>query len=374
MDFHFTEEQLLLRKMVRDFAEKEILPLVGRMEKGWFPREILHKMASFGLMGMTVPEKYGGAGLDFTSYILAIHEISKVSATIGVILSVHSSVGTNPILYFGNEAQKGKYLPKLASGEYLGAFCLTEADAGSDAKNLKTKAVRKRDSYVINGSKMFVTNGGEADTYIVFTRTEDGSITAFIVEKNMPGFRVGKEEKKMGLHGSKTVQLHFENLHVPAENRLGKEGEGLKIAMANLDAGRIGIAAQALGIAEGAYGLSLQYAKNRWQFGRPVHEFQGVGFKLADIATRIEASKLLVYRASHLRSRGLDCKKKASMAKLFASQTAVDTAIAAMQIFGGNGYTEDYPLERYFRDAKITQIYEGTSEIQKMVISNQFLR
>lgn len=374
MDFHFTEEQLLLKKTVRDFAEKEILPATGDMERGVFPRHILRKMAALGLMGITIPETYGGAGLDFTAYVLAVHELSKASATIGVILSVHSSVGTAPILYFGSEAQKQKYLPKLASGEYLGAFCLTEAEAGSDAKNLKTKAVKQSGIYVLNGSKMFITNGGEADTYIVFARTEDGNITAFIIEKTMPGFRTGKDEKKMGLHGSKTVQLHFENLQVPAENRLGEEGEGFKIAMAVLDAGRIGIAAQALGIAEGAYERALQYAKNRRQFGKPIHAFEGTGFKLADMATNIEASKLLLYRAAFLRSNGLDCKKEAAMAKLLASQTAVDTAIEAVQIFGGYGYTKDYPVERFMRDAKITQIYEGTSEIQRIVISNQLLR
>jgi alkylation response protein AidB-like acyl-CoA dehydrogenase len=376
MNLHFTEEQEMMRKMVREFAENEIAPFVERMERGEFPREIINKMAELGLMGITIPERYGGAGMDFTSYIIAIHEISKVSATVGVILSVHTSVGTNPILYFGTEEQKRKYVPKLASGEYLGAFCLTEPGSGSDAASLKTTAVRRGDHYVLNGSKVFITNGGEADTYIVFARTnpeEKGSkgISAFIVEKNTPGFIVGKDEKKMGLHGSRTVQLSFEEMKVPAENLLGEEGQGFKIAMANLDVGRIGIAAQSLGIAEAALEHAVAYAKERIQFGKPIAEQQGIAFKLADMATNVEAAKLLVYHAASLRSRGLSCSKEASMAKLFASKTAMDNAIEAIQIFGGNGYTEDYPVERFFRDAKVCEIYEGTSEIQRLVISKQ---
>jgi acyl-CoA dehydrogenase len=376
MNLRFTEEQEMMRKMVKEFAENEIAPFVERMEKGEFPREILKKMAELGLMGITVPEEYGGAGMDFTSYIIAIHEISKVSATVGVILSVHTSVGTNPILYFGTEEQKRKYVPKLASGEYLGAFCLTEPGAGSDAKSLKTKAIRQGDYYILNGSKVFITNGGEADTYIVFARTspdELGSrgISAFIVEKDTPGFIIGKDEKKMGLHGSRTVQISLEDAKVPAENLLGEEGQGFKIAMANLDVGRIGIAAQSLGIAEAALEHATVYAKERIQFGKPIAEQQGVAFKLADMATAVEAAKLLVYRAAFLRSNGLPCGKEASMAKLFASRAAMENAIEAVQIFGGNGYTEDYPVERLFRDAKICEIYEGTSEIQRLVISKQ---
>jgi alkylation response protein AidB-like acyl-CoA dehydrogenase len=374
MNLHFTEEQEMMRNMVREFAQTEIAPFVERMEQGEFPRPILNKMAELGLMGITVPEEYGGAGMDFVSYIIAIHEISKVSATVGVILSVHTSVGTNPILYFGTEEQKKKYVPKLASGEYLGAFCLTEPSAGSDAKSLKTKAVRQGDYYILNGSKIFITNGGEADTYIVFARTdpnEKGSrgISAFIVEKDTPGFIIGKDEKKMGLHGSRTVQITLEDAKVPAENLLGEEGQGFKIAMANLDVGRIGIAAQSLGIAEAALEHATAYAKERIQFGKPIAEQQGVAFKLADMATAVEAAKLLVYRAAFLRAQGLPCGKEASMAKLFASRTAMENAIEAVQIFGGNGYTKDYPVERLFRDAKICEIYEGTSEIQRLVIS-----
>jgi acyl-CoA dehydrogenase len=376
MNLRFTEEQEMMRKMVKEFAENEIAPFVERMEKGEFPRQILKKMAELGLMGITVPEEYGGAGMDFTSYIIAIHEISKISATVGVILSVHTSVGTNPILYFGTEEQKRKYVPKLASGEYLGAFCLTEPGAGSDAKSLKTKAVRQGDYYILNGSKVFITNGGEADTYIVFARTnpdEPGSrgVSAFIVEKDTPGFIIGKDEKKMGLHGSRTVQISFEDAKVPAENLLGEEGQGFKIAMANLDVGRIGIAAQSLGIAEAALEHATAYAKERIQFGKPIAAQQGVAFKLADMATAVEAAKLLVYRAAFLRSNGLPCGKEASMAKLFASRAAMENAIEAVQIFGGNGYTEDYPVERLFRDAKVCEIYEGTSEIQRLVISKQ---
>lgn len=363
----------MMRDMVRDFAQNEIAPFVEKMEAGEFPRPILNKMAELGLMGITVPEEYGGSGMDFISYIIAINELSKVSAVIGVILSVHTSVGTNPILYFGNEEQKQKYVPKLAKGEYLGAFCLTEPSAGSDAASLKTRAVKKGDKYIINGSKIFITNGGEADVYIVFAKTdpEKGSrgVTAFIVEKDTPGLIIGKDEKKMGLHGSRTVELSFENMEVPEANRLGEEGEGFKIAMANLDVGRIGIAAQALGIAEAALDAAVKYAGERQQFGKPIIANQGIGFKLADMATAVESARLLVYRAADLRSKGLPCGKEASMAKLFASQTAREVAIEAVQVFGGYGYTKEYPVERYFRDAKITEIYEGTSEIQRIVIS-----
>ncbi|OLN24193.1 acyl-CoA dehydrogenase [Domibacillus antri] len=373
MEFRLTDEQEMMRKMVRGFAEKEAAPFVEKMEAGEFPHELLKKMASIGLMGVTVPAQYGGSEMDHTSYVIAIHELSKVSAAAGVILSVHTSVGTNPILYFGTAAQKEKYVPKLASGEWLGAFCLTEPSSGSDAASLKTTAVKKGGDYVINGSKAFITNGGAADTYIVFAKTDRG-ISAFIVEKDAPGLVIGKEEQKMGLHGSNTVQLTFEDMKVPAESLLGEEGEGFKIAMANLDGGRIGIAAQALGIAEAAYESAVKYAKERHQFGKPIAAQQGVAFKIADMATAVEAARLLVYRAADLRSKGLPCGKEASMAKLFASQTAVDTAIECVQIFGGYGYTKDYPAERYFRDAKVTQIYEGTSEIQRIVIGKHLLR
>lgn len=378
MDLRFTEEQQMMRNMVRNFAETEIEPFIPRMEAGEFPRELLNKMGKLGLMGITVPTEYGGAGMDFVSYISAIHELSKVSAVVGVILSVHTSVGTNPILYFGNEEQKDRYLPKMASGEYLGAFCLTEASSGSDAGSLKTRAVNRGDHYVLNGSKMFITNGGEAEVYIVFASTDSSKgtygISAFIVDKDAPGLSIGKDEQKMGLHGSRTVELSFDNCRVPVANRLGEEGEGFKIAMANLDVGRIGIAAQALGIAEASLEAATGYAQQRVQFGKPIAAQQGVGFKLADMATAAEAARLLVYRAAQLRAEELPCGKEASMAKLFASQAAVDNSIEAVQIFGGYGYTEEYPVERFFRDAKVTQIYEGTSEIQRIVISKHVLK
>ncbi|ANU27450.1 acyl-CoA dehydrogenase [Planococcus versutus] len=378
MDLNFTDEQLMMRNMVRDFAKEEIAPFIENMENDEFPTEIIKKMGKLGLMGITAPEKYGGSEMDFTSYITAIHELSKVSGVVGVILSVHTSVGTNPILNFGSQQQIEKYVPKLASGEYLGAFCLTEPAAGSDAGSLKTKAVLDGDDYVLNGSKVFITNGGAADTYIVFASTKPAAgsrgISAFIVEKDTPGLIIGKNEKKMGMHGSKTVQLTFENMRVPAENLLGEENKGFSIAMANLNVGRIGIAAQALGIAEAAYEYAVAYAKERVQFGKPIAHQQGVGFKLADMATQVEAAKLLVYNAADLYAQGKDCNKQASMAKLFASKTAMDVTIEAIQVFGGYGYTKDYPVERLFRDAKVTEIYEGTSEIQRIVISKQLTK
>ncbi|KEF38468.1 butyryl-CoA dehydrogenase [Schinkia azotoformans MEV2011] len=378
MDLKFTEEQEMMQKMVRDFAQTEIAPFIERMEEhDEFPTEILNKMAELGLMGITIPEEYGGAGMDYTSYVIAINEISKVSATMGVILSVHTSVGTNPILYFGTEAQKQKYVTKLASGEFLGAFALTEPNAGSDAASLKTRAVKDGDFYVLNGSKIFITNGGEADTYIVFaiTDAEKGTkgISTFIVEKNTPGLIIGKNEHKMGLHGSRTVQLTFEDCKVPAENLLGAEGEGFKIAMSNLEYGRIGIAAQALGIAEAALEAAVNYAKDRKQFGKPIALQQGIGFKLADMATAVEATRLLVYHAAYLKAQGIPCGQEASMAKLFASRTAMEVATEAIQVFGGYGYTKEYPVERYFRDAKICEIYEGTSEIQRIVINRKLM-
>lgn len=380
MNLHFTEEQEMMRKMVRDFAQKEVASEVERMEtEDRFPTELIEKMGELGLMGIPIPESYGGSGMDFTSYIIAIHELSKVSATLGVILSVHSSVGTHPILKFGNKAQKEHYLPKLASGEYLGAFALTEPGSGSDAVNMKTKAVKDdAGNYLLNGSKAFITNGGEADTYITFARTggEKGSkgVSAFIVEKDTPGLTIGKKEKKMGLHGSNTVSLSFDQCKVPKEQLLGEEGAGFKIAMANLNVGRIGIAAQALGIGEAALEYAQNYAKEREQFGKPIAAHQGVSFKLADMATEVEAAKLLTYQAADLVEQGINCPKEASMAKLYASKTARQAAIEAVQIYGGYGYTEDYPVERLFRDAKVTEIYEGTNEIQHIVIAKELLK
>ncbi|PSL45828.1 hypothetical protein B0H94_10683 [Salsuginibacillus halophilus] len=379
MQLHLTEEQQMMKKMVQDFAADRVAAATPHMEAtDEFPHELIRSMGELGLMGIPIPENYGGSGMDFTSYITAIHEISKVNPAVGVILSVHTSVGTNPILYFGSEAQKEKYVPKLASGEYVGAFALTEPGAGSDAKAMKTTAVKDGEAYVLNGSKVFITNGGAADTYIVFAKTNPAAgakgVTAFIVEKDTPGFQVGKKEKKMGLRGSNTTELIFEDARVPEENRLGEEGEGFKIAMANLDAGRIGIAAQSLGIAEGALEAATAYADERKQFGKPIGEQQGVAFKLADMATAVEASRLLTYQAAGLRDHGRTTVKEASMAKLYASKTAVETAIEAVQVFGGYGFTTEYPVERFFRDAKVCEIYEGTNEIQKHVISRELLQ
>lgn len=375
MAIQLTEEQAMLQKMVRNFAQTEVAAFVPNMEKDEFPIAVLTKMGELGLMGMTTPEKYGGSDMDFISYILAIHELSKVSGTVGVILSVHTSVATNPILKFGTEAQIEKYVPKLASGEYLGSFCLTEPAAGSDAASIKTSAKKVEGGYELNGSKVFITNGGYADVYIVFAVTDSTQktkgITAFIVERTMEGLVIGKNEEKMGLHGSSTVQLTFENLFVPEENILGQLGEGFTIAMANLNVGRIGIAAQALGIAEAALEAAIGYAKERQQFNQPIIKHQGIAFKLADMATSVEAAKQLVYSAAALYERGENCKKEASMAKLFASKIAVEVATEAIQVYGGYGYSKEYPVERYFRDAKVTEIYEGTSEIQRLVISKE---
>ena len=372
-----TEEQEMLLKVVRDFARKEVAPVIERMEKeDRFSIEIVKKMGELGLMGIPIPEKYGGSGMDFTSYIQTIHELSKVSATVGVILSVHTSVGTNPILYFGNEEQKRRFLPRLASGEYLGAFALTEPGAGSDAGSLKTTAKETDVSYILNGSKVFITNGGVADTYITFARTGDNSkdISAFIVEKDSPGLIIGKKEKKMGLHGSNTVQLTFDQCVIPKGNLLGEKGSGFNIAMANLNIGRIGIAAQGLGIAEAALEYAVNYAKERKQFGKSIASNQGISFKLADMATATESAKLLTYHAATLIEQGVPCAKETSMAKLAATRTAMNNAIEAIQIFGGYGYTEEYPVERLFRDAKVTEIYEGTNEIQHIVIANHLLK
>lgn len=378
MQLTWTEEQQMMREMVRDFAQNEIAPIVEKMdETDEFPQDVIRKMGALGLMGIPIPEQWGGSGADFISYIIAINELSKVSATVGVILSVHTSVGTNPILYFGNDDQKKKYVPKLATGEYLGAFALTEPSAGSDAASLRTTAQKQGDKYILNGSKIFITNGGYADTYITFAVTdkEKGSrgISAFIVDKDTPGLSVGKKEAKMGLNGSSTTELIFENAEVPAENLLGEEGQGFKIAMSNLNVGRIGIAAQALGISEAALELSATYAKERKQFGKPIGLQQGMSFKMADMATQVEAAKLLTYRAANLHQIGQSDIKASSMAKMFSSDTAMKVTTEAIQVFGGYGYTKEYPVERLFRDAKITQIYEGTNQIQRVVIGKQLL-
>lgn len=374
MDIHLTDEQKMMQKLIRDFAREEIEQEVENMEAHQFPSELIKKMGKLGLMGIPIPESLGGSGMDFTSYIIAIHEISKVSPALGVILSVHTSVGTNPIVDFGTKRQKEYYVPKLASGSYLGAFALTEPNAGSDAASLKTRVTKEQDHYVLQGSKMFITNGLEADTFITFARLEDKGICAFIVEKDTDGLTIGKNEQKMGLHGTSTVTLNFDRCKISHEQLLGEEGAGFKIAMSNLNVGRIGIAAQALGIAEGALQHAIEYAKEREQFGKPISHHQGISFKIADMATKVDAAKLLVYQAADYIQHDIPCIKEVSMAKLFAAQTAVKVSIEAVQILGGYGYTEDYPVERYFRDAKVTEIYEGTNEIQRMVISKNILQ
>jgi len=373
-----TEEQRMMRDMVRKLAQNEIAPRAAEIDRTHrFPRENIKKMSELGLMGVPIPEEYGGAGCDFLSYIITIEEISRACASTGVILAVHTSVGTFPILYFGTEEQKQKYIPKLASGEYLGAFALTESSAGSDPANLSTTARLEGDHYIVNGSKLFITNGGEADVYITFVTLDKSKghkgITCLIVDKDTPGFFIGKKEEKMGLHGSQTTELIFDNARVPRENLLGGEGEGFKVAMSLLDGGRIGIGAQGLGIAQAAYDVALQYAKERVQFGKPIASFQAIQFMLADMATRIDCARLLVYRAARMRDMGLPYSKEASMAKMYATDTAMEVTTNAVQILGGYGYCREYPVERYMRDAKITQIYEGTNQIQRLVIAKHIL-
>ncbi|ABB13833.1 acyl-CoA dehydrogenase [Carboxydothermus hydrogenoformans] len=379
MDFRLSEEHELLRQTVREFAEKEVAPsAAARDEEERFDREIFKKMAELGLTGIPWPEEYGGAGMDYLAYVIAVEELSRVCASTGVTLSAHVSLGSFPIYKYGTEEQKQKYLKPLALGEKMGAFGLTEPSAGTDAGSLKTTAVKDGDYYVLNGSKIFITNGGEAEIYVVFATVDKNKrhkgISAFIVEKGTPGFNFGKKEKKMGIRSSPTVELIFENCRIPKENLLGEEGQGFKIALSTLDGGRIGIAAQAVGIAQGAYEAAVKYAKERTQFGKPIAEFQGVSFVLADMATKIQAARLLVYHAAWLESNNLPYGKAASMAKLFAAETAMEVTTKAVQIFGGYGYTREYPVERMMRDAKITEIYEGTSEVQRMVISSYILK
>lgn len=379
MDFQLNHDQLMIQKMVREFVQEEIISqAVITDETHEFPLATIRKMGEIGLMGIPIPEEYGGAGADFLSYILTIEEIAKGCASTAVILAVHTSVGTFPILYFGTDEQKKRYLPKLASGQFIGAFALTEANAGSDASSLQTTAVHKGDHYILNGTKRFITNAGYADVYLVMASTDrtKGShgVTAFLVDKDTTGFIIGKKEEKMGLNGSATCELIFEDGIVPVENLLGSEGQGFKVAMSLLDGGRIGIGAQALGIAEAALDAALDYAQERVQFKQPIGNFQGIQFMLADMATQIEAAKLLVYQAASLRMAGLPYSKEASMAKMFASDTAVRVTTDAVQIFGGYGYCKEYKVERYMRDAKITQIYEGTNQIQRMVIAKQLRR
>ncbi len=379
MNFDLSEKQALMRKLFREFAEKEVKPLAAEIdEEERFPIENVKKMAEIGMMGIPFESKYGGSDGDNLSYILAVEELSKVCATTGVILSAHTSLCCNPIYTYGTEEQKMKYLVPLAKGEKLGAFGLTEPNAGSDAAMQQTTAIKEGDYYKINGSKIFITNGGYADIYIIFAMTDKQKgtrgISAFIVEKDMEGFSIGKIEKKLGIHGSSTAELIFKDLYVPKENLLGQEGKGFGIAMSTLDGGRIGIAAQAIGIAQGALNETIKYVKERKQFSRPLSAFQNTQFVIADLQTKIDAARLLVYRAAYLKDTNQSYTSEAAMAKLFAAEVAMETTTKAVQLHGGYGYTRDYPVERMFRDAKITEIYEGTSEIQRLVISNKLLK
>ncbi|WP_335871442.1 acyl-CoA dehydrogenase [Bacillus sp. 2205SS5-2] len=374
MDFRLSEEHEMIRKMVRNFAMNEVAPTAAeRDEEERFDREIFDKMAELGLTGIPWPEEYGGIGSDYLAYCIAVEELSRVCASTGVTLSAHTSLAGWPIYKFGSEEQKQKYLRPMAQGEKIGAYGLTEPGSGSDAGGMKTTARLDGDQYILNGSKIFITNGGIADTYVVFALTDPSErqrgTSAFIVEKDFAGFSVGKKEKKLGIRSSPTTEIVFEDCKVPKENLLGQEGEGFKIAMMTLDGGRNGIAAQAVGIAQGALDASISYAKEREQFGKPISRNQGISFKLADMATGIEASRLLTYQAAWLESKGLPYGKESAMSKLMAGDTAMKVTTEAVQIYGGYGYTKDYPVERYMRDAKITQIYEGTQEIQRLVIS-----
>lgn len=378
MDFKLTEEQLMIQQAARDFAKMELLPgVIERDEHSKFPTEQVKKMAELGFMGMMVDPKYGGSGLDSISYILAITEISKIDASAAVIMSVNNSLVCAGIEKYGNEEQKQKYLVPLAKGEVIGAFCLSEPEAGSDATSQKTTAIDKGDHYLLNGTKNWITNGNSASTYIIIAQTdiEKGhkGINAFIVEKSWAGFEIGIKEKKMGIRGSDTHSLMFTDVKVPKENRIGEDGFGFNFAMAVLNGGRIGIASQALGIAKGAFELALKYSQERKAFGKEIFKHQAIAFKLADMATQIAAAEMLVFKAATEKDAGEDISQSGAMAKLFASQTAMDTTIEAVQIHGGNGYVAEYHVERMMRDAKITQIYEGTSEIQRIVISRTLI-
>ena len=378
MDFVLSKEHEMARTLFREFAEKEVKPLAAEIDQTErFPTETVEKLKKYGFLGIPFPREVGGQGCDTLTYVLCIEELSKVCATTGVIVSAHTSLGTDPIKKFGTPEQQERYLKKLASGEYLGAFALTEPGAGTDASGQQTKAVLVGDHYVLNGSKIFITNGGQADTYIVFAMTDKSKgtkgISAFIVEKGFPGFSIGKKEDKLGIRASSTTELIFENCIVPKENLLGAEGKGFSIAMQTLDGGRIGIAAQALGIAAGALDETKKYVNERKQFGRPISKFQNTQFVFADLATKVEAARMLVYKAAMAKDTQKRFSVEAAMAKLFAAETAMEVTTKVVQMFGGYGYTRDYPVERMMRDAKITEIYEGTSEVQRMVIAGNLL-
>ncbi|MGI6730970.1 MAG: acyl-CoA dehydrogenase [Anaerovoracaceae bacterium] len=374
MNFQLTKEQELVRKMVREFAVNEVEPIAAEIDKEHrFPVETVKKMADYGLLGVPFPTELGGAGGDHVSYAITVEELSRVCASTGVICSAHTSLCGWPIWAWGNEEQQKKYLIPVAKGEKLGAFGLTEPNAGTDSAGQQTRAVDMGDHWLLNGTKVFITNGGYADTYVVMAMTDKSKgnrgISAFIVEKDFEGFSIGKTEEKMGICASSTTELIFQNCKVPKENLLGGIGEGFKVAMSTLDGGRIGIASQALGIAQGAFDVTVEYMKSRKQFGKKLSQMQALQFEIADMKTRIEAARLLIYRAADLKDRNKKYGPEAAMAKLFAAETAMYVTTKAVQLHGGYGYTMDYPVERMMRDAKITEIYEGTSEVQKMVIA-----
>lgn len=379
MDFMLTEQQQMMKKLFAEFAEKEVKPLAAEVDEDErFPRENVEKMKACKMMGIPFSREYGGAGADYLSYILAVEELSKKCGTTGVVLSAHTSLGTWPIEHFGTEEQKNKYLPDLCTGKKLAAFGLTEPNAGTDAAGQQTTAVKDGDDYILNGTKIFITNAGEADVYVIFAMTDKTKgthgISAFIVEKGMPGFTVGQHEKKLGIRGSATSELIFNNVRLSKDHLLGQEGKGFKIAMMTLDGGRIGIAAQALGIAQGAIDETVPYVKARKQFGRSIAKFQNTQFQLADMQVKTDAARWLVYDATMKKEKGLPYSVEAAKAKLFAAEVAMEVTTKAIQLMGGYGYTRDYPVERMFRDAKITEIYEGTSEVQRMVISGAMLK
>ncbi|EOO15078.1 acyl-CoA dehydrogenase AcdA [Bacillus cereus] len=379
MHFKLSEEHEMIRKMVRDFARNEVAPTAAeRDEEERFDRALFDQMAELGLTGIPWPEEYGGIGSDYLAYVIAVEELSRVCASIGVTLSAHTSLAGWPIFKFGTEEQKQKFLRPMAEGKKIGAYGLTEPSSGSDAGGMRTTAKRDGDHYILNGSKIFITNGGIADIYVVFALTDPDSkqrgTSAFIVESDTLGFSVGKKESKLGIRSSPTTEIIFEDCRIPVENLLGEEGQGFKVAMQTLDGGRNGIAAQAVGIAQSALDASVEYARERHQFGKPIAAQQGIGFKLADMATDVEAARLLTYQAAWLESEGLPYGKESAMSKVFAGDTAMKVTTEAVQVFGGYGYTKDYPVERYMRDAKITQIYEGTQEIQRLVISRMLTK
>lgn len=379
MNFEKSENQIMIAQMVRDFAEKEIRPYVMEWDESQvFPREVFRKMGELGLMGVLVPQEYGGSGLGYNEYISVIEEVAKVCGSVGLSVAAHNSLCTNHILEFGNEEQRQKYLPKLASGEWIGAWGLTEANTGSDAMRMKCTAVEDGDYYVINGTKNWITHGISGEVAVVLVRTGDlldsNGITAFIIERTTPGFSGGKKENKLGMRASETAELIFDNCRVHKSQILGKVGDGFRQAMKILDGGRISIGALSMGIAKGAYEASVKYAKEREQFGQPIANFQAIAFKLADMAVEIEASEALLYQAAYLKNHKMKMTKESAMAKYYASEVAVKVSTDAVQIFGGYGYTKDFPVEKFYRDSKLCTIGEGTSEIQKLVISREILK